>query len=246
MRDFLTPVTTVEPRPTEPDTARYVRSFLILRTATGVLGIALPIVLVLCDRLWFDGDPFPRNSLSAYYYSGVRDVLVGTVCAIGVFLFGYKVAERNLDNSLSVLAGVTAVAIALFPPGVRGGAQLAPLQERLGESTCAALHFIAAATFLTALGVLSVVFGVREGKRPVRPGKLSPQFWRGCHWACAGAIVLALLWMGVTEAFDWGPTSSLLYGETAALMAFGTSWLAKGLELDMLRGRPVPPAGGNR
>jgi hypothetical protein len=212
---------------------------LILRAGTGALGVALPFVLVLCDGLLFDLEPFPRNSLSAYYYSGVRDVMVGAVCAIGVFLFSYKVAERNLDNSLSVFAGVTAVAVALFPPRLRGGAQPTPIQERLGEAACAAVHFAAAAAFLIALAALSVVFGVREGTRPRRAGKLSPSFWRGYHWTCAGAIAVALLWIAATEISGWGPASALLYGESAALIAFGASWLAKGLELDMLRGRPA-------
>jgi hypothetical protein len=235
VRDFLKPVTTTAPRPTEPAAFRYVRSFLILRVAIGALGVGLPLILVLGDGLWFDGDPFPRHSLSAYYYSGVRDVLVGTICAIGTFLLAYKVAEQNLDNTLSVVAGATAIPIALFPPHVRAGATPSPLQERLGESVCAGVHFAAAATFLISLAVLSVLFGVREGGRNARPGQLPPKFWRIYHWSCAGMIVVALLWMGLTELLDVGPSSSLLYGETVSLMAFGASWLAKGLEIDMLR-----------
>jgi hypothetical protein len=246
VRAFLQPITTVEPRPRTPAEAQYVRSYLLLRAATGALGVALPFVLMLVDGLWFDGSPFPRSSLSAYYYSGVRDVMVGTICAIGTFLLAYKVAERNLDNSLSLLAGVTVILVALFPPRVRPGGMLAPLQERLGEALCAQLHFGAAAVFLLSLAVLSVTFGVREGNRPPRPGKLPPRFWLIYHCACAGIIVAALLFMGVTEISDWGPRTSLLIGETTSLVAFGASWLAKGAELDMLRGRPTPLLGSAR
>ena len=67
-----------------------------------------------------------RSSLSAYYYSGARDLMVGTICAIGTFLLAYKVAERNLDNTLSVLAGLTVILVALFPPRVRTGRNPSP------------------------------------------------------------------------------------------------------------------------
>jgi Protein of unknown function (DUF998) len=240
MRDFLKPVTTVEPRPTDPASSRYVRSYLILRATVGALGATLPFMLVLCDGLWFDGDPFPRSALSAYYYSGVRDVLVGTICATGIFLVAYKVAERNLDNTLSVFAGLAALAIALFPPRLPPDGKLSPLQERLGESVTAGIHFIAAAAFIVSLAVLSVFFGVREGKRKPKAGKLPPRFWRTYHWVCACLIGAALLWMGLTELLEWGPRESLLYAEGLSLLAFGASWLWKGLELDMLRGRPTP------
>jgi hypothetical protein len=82
--EVLWPEVAVEPRPTAPQAKRYVRSYLIMRVAIGALGIALPVVLVLGEPLLFDGQPFPRGSLSAYYYSGVREVFVGALCAIGV------------------------------------------------------------------------------------------------------------------------------------------------------------------
>jgi len=242
MRDFLKPVVTVDPRPTDPDTSRYVRSYLIMRVFVGALGVALPFMLVLVDGLWFDGDPFPRTSLSAYYYSGVRELFVGTLSATGIFLITYKVAERSLDNTLSLLAGSAVVVVALFPTGLpKDVVELTPLQDRLGESTVERIHFIAAAVFIVSLAVISYYFGKREGMRPPQEGKRrSRRFWRLYHWSCAGAIGVALLWIAVTELSGWGPSESLLYGEAVSVWAFGASWLWKGLELDMLRGNPAP------
>ncbi len=235
MRPFLKPVTAVKPRPQDPDTVRYVRSFLLLRVLVGALGFALPFALVLIDGVWFDGSPFPRTSLSAYYYSGARELFVGAQAATGVFLIAYKVAEINLDNTLSLVAGVGVLAVALFPTNRPGGpVGLTPLQDRLGESLVAGIHYTAAATFITALGVISFFFGLREGARP-RSGNRSPAFWRGFHWTCAGLIAAALLWSLVTEVADAGPAESLLIGEAVAVWAFGVSWLWKGLELELLR-----------
>jgi hypothetical protein len=94
MLDLLEPVRETAPRPADAEALRYVRSYLFMRFCVGLLGIALPFALVLIDRYVFDGHPAPRDSLSAYYYSGVREVFVGTLAAIGVFLVTYKVTER--------------------------------------------------------------------------------------------------------------------------------------------------------
>ena len=238
MIDLLTPERAVEPRPpTGRDTSRYVRSYLIMRVLLGALGVLLPFVLVLGDGLVLDGDPFPRSSLSAYYYSGMRDVFVGALSALGVFLVTYKVAERTLDNTLSTLAGIAVGIVALLPTGLPDDLEEpTPLQDLLGVSTVETIHYVAAAVFIGSLAVISFFFGVREGSRPPRPGCQSPAFWRRFHWACAGAIVVSLLWIAVTQLAG-GPSRSLLVGQVVAIWAFGASWLAKGLELDVLRGR---------
>ncbi len=44
-------------------------SFLKTRLIVGLIGVALPIVLVVFDRVIFGATSF-RDSLSAYYYSG--------------------------------------------------------------------------------------------------------------------------------------------------------------------------------
>ena len=171
MREFLTPVEAVHPRSEDPDAARYVRAFLILRVMVGALGIALPFALVLIDGLWFDGNRFPRTSLSAYYYSGVRELFVGALSATGVFLIAYKVAEVNLDNTLSVLAGVAVLGVALFPTDRSSEAiALTPLQDRLGETTVATIHYASAATFISALAIIGYFFGRREGARDAVAG----------------------------------------------------------------------------
>jgi hypothetical protein len=240
LTDLLRPQLTVEPRPADPDTSRYVRSYLWMRVFVGALGVALPFLLVLGDRILFGGDPFPRSSLSAYYYSGVRDLLVGTLSAIGVFLITYKVADRGLDNTLSWLAGVAALTVAVFPTERPPGAPSTPLQDLLGESLVEGIHFAAAGVFIVSLAVISFFFGVREGAREPRKGRRSPAFWRRYHWSCAAAIAAALTWMVVTKLAG-GPGRSLLVGETVSAWAFGASWLMKGLELDILRGKR--PAG---
>ena len=135
------PDVAVQPRETGPGSERYVRSYVTVRFAIGVLGLALPFVLVLVEPILFDGQPFPRGSLSAYYYSGMRELFVGVLWAIGVFLVLYKLTEFSWESRLSTLAGFAVVLVALFPTGRPGdGVSLTPLQSLLGEATVERIH----------------------------------------------------------------------------------------------------------
>ena len=235
LRRFLRPQREVE-LPSGPEEARYVRSYLLLRFLIGVLGVGIPVVIVLVDAVWFDGTPTPRDSLSAYYYSGMREVFVGGLAATGVFLLGYKIADTNLDNLLSSVAGVGALGVALAPT-TRSGTDvpLTPLQKSLSETGVAAIHVISAFAFILALAGMSVLFARREKTRRDGAGKRSREFWSWFHLACTGTIIAALAWIGIFRfALDW-PRYALLIGEALAVMAFGLSWLAKGYDLSRLR-----------
>jgi hypothetical protein len=67
-------------------------SYLTLRKVIGLLGLALPFLAMVGARLLFHTGL--QVSLSAYYHTGMRDVLVGILFAIGFFLGGYKGYER--------------------------------------------------------------------------------------------------------------------------------------------------------
>jgi hypothetical protein len=211
----------------------YVRSYLLLRTAIGVLGLALPVLVVLGDMA-LESAGF-RSSLSSYYHSGVRDVFVGVLCATALFLITYKAFERNADNGFSTLAGVAALGVAVFPTS-RPNDQVAltALQNLLGETRVAVVHFTCAVTFIGLLGVLSWFFGRREGNRPQDRGgyraRFSPAFWKWFHRSCAILIVLAMVFIALSKASGVLAAHSVLIGEVVAVCAFGVSWLAKGWE----------------
>jgi hypothetical protein len=218
----------------------YLRSYLLMRAIIGFLGISLPVVLVLGDNL-LQGSSFSvRHSLSGYYYSGMRDVFVGSLSAVAVFLITYKVFERSLDNLLSIVTGLAAMAIALFPTGRPDGRPLTPVQDRLGELNVTHVHYTSAAIFIVSLAIITFFFGVQEGRRsPQRVGgrpMLSPTFWRWLHWTCAAAILLAVAFIVVTTRAHQFTDYALLVGESVAIVSFGLSWLTKGLELQVLLG----------
>jgi len=225
----------------------YVRSYLLLRTAIGVLGLALPVLVVLGD-LWLEGGAdFPRSSLSAYYHSGVRDVFVGVLCATALFLFTYKAFERNGDNVLTSLAGLAALGVAMFPT-TRPSTAAVPtaLQDLLGERAVAFVHFTCAVVFIGLLGVLSWFFGRRErGRTQERDGyraQRSPTFWMWFHRTCAAIIGLAVGFIALSKWTGFLASHSVLIGEVVAVLAFGVSWLAKGWERPVLWPQTAPEA----
>lgn len=222
------------------------RSFLFLRVLVGALGLALAPLVVLIDRYGYGGTLFPRDSVSIYYYTGMHDVFVASLAAMGIFFVAYKIAECNLDSTASTLAGLGAIVISQFPTGPPPSGAPAgyptPLQDAIGVNAAQYIHFGASAVFLGGLTVISFFFARREGKRPEREGqRISNHTWELVHYVCSGAMVLALVWILVTS-FVWhgGPYYTLLIGEALAAAAFGISWLSKGFEPDVLFGSPKP------
>src|SRR5215471_5273461 len=83
-----------------------VASYLFQRRGIGLIGVTLPFVLVLGYDL-SEGHFALRGSISSYYYTDMRNVFVGSMCAIGVFLLCYR--YDLLDDVLSSIAGLLAI-----------------------------------------------------------------------------------------------------------------------------------------
>jgi hypothetical protein len=206
---------------------RYLRSWLANRLAVGLLGLLMPVLLIAGDAFVLSGGPSTRGSLSAYYHSGMRDAFVAILCVIGLFLVTYKIGEGDLDAWMTTLAGLAAVGVAVFPTWTDRGQPLTPLQEQLQENVSAHVHLGAAATFTVLLAVMSLRFA-----RGVKAGTAA-RFAR-VHVLCGAVMLLAvaafavLQVRGVHEAGDY---TILLIVELVCTVAFGISWLLKGVEL---------------
>ncbi len=224
----------------------YLRCYLWQRILIGALGMLLPIILVLCDWWLLSGSFAARGSMSAYYFSGMRDAFVGVLFAIAVFLVTYKAFDVGPENFATMIAGLAAIVVALFPTDgphdVGGSFPPTPLQKSLGEAKVADVHYGAAITLLVLLALMSALFGVKEGARPPVAGHLPPPFWRWFHIGCATLIGLALVYALIAQQWQvLNVRESLLIGEGVAVFTFGLSWLCKGAERGMLGGSVPPP-----
>lgn len=189
-------------------------SYLALRKAVGWIGIVLPLVLILGDEIIFNNNKVLLD-ISLYYYSGMRDVFVGAVCAIALFLFYYR-GYSILDNITGNIAGFSALGIAWFPTTQAGPPDLS------GK-----VHFVCAALFFISLAFFSIFLFTRRISKPsfqkIKRNRI--------YVACGTIMLICLLAIILFFVFFEGnhPRSSFVFwAETLALTAFGISWLTKG------------------
>ncbi len=117
-------------------------TYLSLRIGIAAIGAALPVALWV-GALLLDGSSL-QSSMSAYYYTGMRDVFVGALFALGVALYLYK-GFSTAENVVLSVGGVLAVLVALFP--TQAGA------ERTAANV---VHAVAAILFFGCLAYVSV------------------------------------------------------------------------------------------
>lgn len=209
------------------------RSYGLMRLVVGILGVLLPPVLFFAEP-WLAGKWTKRGSLSAYYHTGVRDLFVGVLAVVGILLITYKMSELNRDNLFSFVAGFAAIVVALFPTGVKDDSKQTQLQEKFGEADIARVHFVFAFLFIISLGLLCREFARREKERTDHVARFSATTWFRFHRAAAYTIFGAVAGILVAKLFGWFGGYRLLVGETVVTLAFGLSWLAKGLDRDAL------------
>jgi hypothetical protein len=225
---FRNPFASPEPQNTK---AQMVLSYLALRVFVGVIGVLLPWVLLIGN--WAIGDG-TQPSMSGYYYTPMRNIFVGALCALAVFLVayqGYDLADTTITN----LAGVGTVGTALCPTAPYGGTGR--------EVVIGDCHLVfAVITFL-----MLAVMALRFAKREPTPAGLS--FWRQAGYAfgftgaassvrplwktvlyrVCGFVILLALALIYPGSLVWG--YSLLALEMIMLIAFGLSWFVKGSTL---------------
>jgi hypothetical protein len=189
-------------------------SYLSLRNAIGWIGILLPFVLMSGMFLIFNGKVI-QKTISQYYHTGMRDVFVGSICAIALFLFFYK-GYNKWENRSATLAGFFAIGIAWFPTTQDG-----PLDP------AGIVHLICASVFFIILAGFSIFFFTMGASHPTRQ-KLK----RNLIYVVCGVVMIACL-VAIVIFFNFflddNPDSNFVFwAETIALISFGVSWITKG------------------
>jgi hypothetical protein len=101
----------------EKETNALIIRYVNLRKAIGYIAFLFPIILFIGAWSISKKSGFSwqwPGSVSGYYYTSVRNVFVGTLCAIAVFLIAYS-GYNELDRWITNLAGVFALGVAFFP-----------------------------------------------------------------------------------------------------------------------------------
>lgn len=205
-----------------------VLSYHRVRRAVGILGVILPVVLIIGGIL---SNSQLEPSISDFYHTTLRDIFVGTMFAIGIFLISYKGYRRDKgewisDDWVATLAGIAAFGLALFPN--ESQAVVTVSQEALGLKVSSIFHYISALTFFICLGVFCY-FKFPKTAKPVR---------RRIYFWCGHVIVISTILITITSymkvkgspemkamVVDW---NLVLWLEAIGVWAFAFSWLTKG------------------
>ncbi len=200
-------------------------SYLTLRQMIGWIGLVMPF-LVRVGASVFEGIR-TTDSISAYYYTGMRDVFVSTMVLVGILLTCYR-TQAVRDNVVAIVAGVAAIGIGLFPmeptfapeilrkyPDVVANCYL--------NTGIRGYHFI----FVTVFFSLSfyLVYFRFDALTPANPTTQKVRRNR-VYKVCGVAMLVAFVVIGLLAAMNKG--GSIFWPETVAVIAFASAWLVKG------------------
>jgi len=197
-----------------------VLSYLALRKAVGGIALTLPFAMAIP---WALLHHTVQTSISAYYYTGLRNLFVGFLCAIGMFMLCTRGYDKA-DEIAGIFSAVCAIGVALFPTSPANGAS--HRQIVVGD-----VHYMfAAALFLTLAFFCLVLFKMSAHNHTVTARKIQ----RNRVYTICGIVILVSL--ALLPAFELLFHASYVFPliapgilfETTSLLAFGIAWLVKG------------------
>jgi hypothetical protein len=212
--------------PSQKKSETLVISYLTLRKAVGILGILLPFILFFGALLFFDTGL--QTSISQYYNTKMRDVLVGVLFAFGVFLFSYKGYERA-DDVAGYLGCVFALGVALFPAAPPEGATEV-------QQVVSIFHMIFTVLFFTTLIYFSLVLFVKSDQEKPYPKKKRQRnlVYQICGWVMVLSMLILVIDFIFPAATAWLGNEVIFWMETLAILSFGVSWFTKGEAIALL------------
>jgi hypothetical protein len=237
-------------------------SYMFLRQTVGWIGTLLPAVLIVGVAV---SSTTPRpGSMSGYYYTDMRNIFVGALCALGVFLGAYA-GYDDVDRWITNIAGIGAIGVALCPtkPAVcAAGAQACPASSVTHLSTSQQvvgdIHLVFAAATFVALGLMALRFA-KGGMTPSGQSAMGqiryglgfgqpsagdqPQRFRGENaiYRASGITILSCVILAALSNLLPASVNAhwplLFTFEAVAVVAFGASWFTKGRTIHGLRVR---------
>ena len=224
-----------------PQDSQLVVPYLTLRQMIGWVALLMPIVVRL-GAYCFEG-VHSTNSISAYYYTGMRDVFVATLVLAGALLACYR-SPAHRDTIVAVLAGLAAIGIGLFPmdpqyaqeilykfPAMTSQYTQEVLQRcpDLPRLTCyrntgiLGYHFYFVGVFF-ALAFYLVFFRFRAftPKDATRQKIHRNRIYR----ICGTVMFVGFVAIGVLDVVH--AESSIFWPESLAVISFSVAWLVKG------------------
>jgi hypothetical protein len=185
-----------------------------LRLGIGMVGIWLPFVVVIGHSINMGQFTLP-SSISGAYYTSMRDVFVGSMSAVGVFLIFYR--STRAADILGYIAGLASIAVALFPTKP----DAVDLMVSSADSPSRIVHAVAAGVLFLSLAVFCFFLFPSGAK----PGRKFIYYFSGT--AIIAGFALAALGSRILPPDVEATIHPLFWGETVAIIAYGLAWFTK-------------------
>jgi len=205
-----------------------VLSYHRVRRALGILGVLLPLILIIGGLL---SNARLEPSISDFYHTKLRDIFVGCLFAIGIFLVSYKGYQRKQgewisDDLVATIAGIAAFGVALFPN--ESDAVETVLQQALGLKISPLFHYSSATVFFVCLAVFCYV----KFPKTAKPVRRRIYIWCGHIIAVSTVLITVFSYIKLKGSpdmqrlvVDW---KIIFWIEAIGIWAFAFSWLTKG------------------
>lgn len=204
-----------------PPNQTLVLSYMGLRKVIGVVAVGLPFVLAIGHVLWQQQWGL-KDSISSYYYTEMRDVLVGSLCAIAVFLMSYRGYDRR-DDIAGNIACVFALGVAFFP----GVPDASPTEA---EKMIGHIHLASATGFFLTLSYFALVLFRKTD--PAKPLTDRKRYRNRVYTVCGYAMLACMVVLAATRFLPhdsaYRALDPVFWFEALAIVAFGVSWFTKG------------------
>lgn len=184
-------------------------------------------------RIQYDMSSEPLDSISDYYHTRVGYIFSGTIAAVAFFLFAYR-GYDGWDIMASRAASLCAIGIIIFPTSVRAPADELIYLTHPAASGISNLHFLFAGLFFLILVFFAGVLFPLSYKDTAWQAmsmrmKTRLLVYRSCATIMISSIAIIIIYkfniLGSGDA--WSGLDIVFWGESAALLAFGFSWLTK-------------------
>lgn len=202
-----------------------------LRILVGVLGVLLPVLLWLF-LLVDSGLTSPLPSISHYYFTRANPVLIIVVSLLGIFLLIYRYKELP-DFLLTTFAGTFALCLLLFPTSnLCEKLETCPdhVTTLIHNNTFRELfHYISAAIFLGCLAAMALFRFTKTAPGVPPTGRKLTRNWiyKICGWCMIVALLIIFPGSKFIPSEIYDANNLTFWMETAAVEAFGVSWLVK-------------------
>jgi hypothetical protein len=211
-------------------------SYYTMRRAIGILGITLPLILVAGSSLFGDCKEV-QTSISAYYYTNMRNVFVGFNCAVAFFFFAYRGHDWR-DNLAGYLGCIFVLGVAFLPCAINTPNQPCLVAVSDQNPLVGKLHNMNAILYFIILIVYSLVLFPKTHMDMVTGEKMfmgRQKKKRNVVYYISGSImtgslllIIAYTWILKYHYPDLEQLNPVFWLESLVLLSFGISWMTKG------------------